>query len=1107
MNEDYNIVLNKLDAFIKKYYLNMIVRGLFISIILAASLYLLITLLEYFGHFPGLVRSILFFSSLILFLYVLSYFIFIPLFKYFRLGKRINHKQAARIIQSHFPEAQDKLENTLELALMAEVSPDSMDLIKASIRQKSKEISPIPFLNAIRINKNLKYLRYIIPIAAVFILILAFWPSAISEGTERIVRYNKEFISPPPFRFSLVNDSLNIRKGDDIKIKLRARGEMRPDKVYIHFSGNHLRMVEEDSYFVHEFKNLNNPLDFYVSSGEIQSSEYTIKVLPAPGILDFEIRVNTPDYTQTENQVLQNIGDITVPLGSHITWSFDTQATDSLFLRFGSEAPIAATEVGNLHVLRRNIFQNCSYYVSLANNYFTDTDIIDFYISVVPDRYPAIQVQKLQDTLSPSVFYFNGQISDDYGFNHLQFVYEHTNDDPDSVERIELAMNPNISTQQFYYAFDFKKTGLKAGQTISYYFEVGDNDAINGSKVSRSHTMKYHLPSKEELNALNDSTNKNIEDKINEAKELSESLQKDMQKLRKDMIDKDLSQWERQQMMEKVNQKHQRLEQLSEQIARENSKRNSKLNHFSEQAEQALQKQKQIEELMKSLMDDEMKKLMEELNELMKDFNKEKLNELAEEMDYSLDDMNKELDQNLELLKRYEVEQRLENSIEQLKELSDKQKELSKQTKDKTSDDSTLTDKQKEQAQEFEELKKSYKETLDKNEALKSPMRLDEFKESFEEISEDFKKGSDQLEQNKKNKASDTQEQNSQQLQQLSKDMQSMMDNNMMMAQQEDMDDLRQVLENLIQFSFDQEDLMDKLGKINSRDPRYKNVVNEQSKLGEKYDIIRDSLNALGSRVSQINSVIQKEQSAIDSKLRKIMDEFADNRVYNVITTQQFIMTHTNNLILLLSEAYQQMQQQMAMQMCGSGNCKKKKGKGKPQMGNMRQRQESLKKQMQQMINQMKKAQQGGSKQDQNAMNKKLAKMLAEQEMMQKMLNDMMSETLSPKSAKMLNEINRMMEESMNDLINRNITPELLKRQEMIITRMLEAEKSEFEREQEKKRKSEEARDYEISNPENAFEQEKQKIKFSEMLQKNNLRLNDYYKSQYKEYLLKMGEE
>jgi len=135
--------------------------------------------------------------------------------------------------------------------------------------------------------------------------------------------------------------------------------------------------------------------------------------------------------------------------------------------------------------------------------------------------------------------------------------------------------------------------------------------------------------------------------------------------------------------------------------------------------------------------------------------------------------------------------------------------------------------------------------------------------------------------------------------------------------------------------------------------------------------------------------------------------------------------------------------------------------------------------------------------------NKQLAKMLAQQEVFQKQLSELMqNSSLSPKDAKKLSEINNMVEQMKRDIVNQNITPQMLKRQDLIITRLLEAEQSDYERETEKKRKSEEGYNKEKRNINEFIEYKKSVNGVNEIIIYQNIKLNKYYSKKYGEYLL-----
>ena len=148
-------IYQKLDKFIKKYYLNQLIRGGIISLLSLLILLIVFSVFEYYINFNVVFRTFLFWAYILINLFTIAFFIIILLLKLFKFSKVIKYSDAAKIIGSHFKEIDDKLINVLELAEMNQ----NNDLINASIEQKTLKISPIPILNAINFktyfNENL----------------------------------------------------------------------------------------------------------------------------------------------------------------------------------------------------------------------------------------------------------------------------------------------------------------------------------------------------------------------------------------------------------------------------------------------------------------------------------------------------------------------------------------------------------------------------------------------------------------------------------------------------------------------------------------------------------------------------------------------------------------------------------------------------------------------------------------------------------------------------------------------------------------------------------------------------------------------------------------
>ncbi|WP_309597289.1 hypothetical protein [Flavobacterium davisii] len=227
--ESKQLIFAKLESFIKKYYTNELLRGSLFFIGLGLFYFLFTSFIEYFLWLQPTGRSILFWLFIIVEFFLLIRFIAIPLFKLFRLQKGLSYEEASFIIGKHFNEVNDKLVNFLQLTNDINQS----ELLLASIDQKAKGLQPIPFSNAIDLNKNKKY----IPLALIpFLIILFFMISGkeeyLAQGIHRVINYNKHFSPPAPFEL-YIKDSLVTQQNKDFTLTVFSKGKINPDKAVI----------------------------------------------------------------------------------------------------------------------------------------------------------------------------------------------------------------------------------------------------------------------------------------------------------------------------------------------------------------------------------------------------------------------------------------------------------------------------------------------------------------------------------------------------------------------------------------------------------------------------------------------------------------------------------------------------------------------------------------------------------------------------------------------------------------------------------------------------------------------------------------------------------
>jgi hypothetical protein len=99
-----------------------------------------------------------------------------------------------------------------------------------------------------------------------------------------------------------------------------------------------------------------------------------------------------------------------------------------------------------------------------------------------------------------------------------------------------------------------------------------------------------------------------------------------------------------------------------------------------------------------------------------------------------------------------------------------------------------------------------------------------------------------------------------------------------------------------------------------------------------------------------------------------------------------------------------------------------------------------------------------------------------------------------------LNPLIKELEQQEKDLINKNFSPEMLRRQQDILTRLLESEKALRERGFEEKRESESGKDKNYGNLIRFDEYNRQKLGQVEILRAVDPMLSKYYKDKAGEY-------
>ena len=407
--------------------------------------------------------------------------------------------------------------------------------------------------------------------------------------------------------------------------------------------------------------------------------------------------------------------------------------------------------------------------------------------------------------------YFDGNIQDDHGFSSLTFNYR-VGDPNDKAHQKIYTKTVDADLRQtqsnFFYYWNLKDDAIKPGDQVTYYFEVADNDGVNGPKKVRSPEHTLNIPDANELNnQLNEGTEV-VKQKMESAVKLAGQIERESQKLNEMLLDKNNMSFDEKKQIQDLLQKKKDLDDLVKEVQNENQKNLFNRQQNQQQSAELSQKQQQMNQLMQQLLDPKTQEMLERLQQMLQQDQKDATRDQLSKMQMDCKYLRKELDRMLELYRKLDFEQKLNQSAEQLKNLSNEQQQLSDQAKQPNSDPQNMQMEQKSLNKSFQDIKKTLDDLDKTNQQAEHKQDFQNPKQEEQSIEQQMEKSAEELGKNDSQKASQSQKQAADQMSQLAEKMQQKEQEGEEEQNSVDEEQLRQLLKNLINSSFEQEAVM-----------------------------------------------------------------------------------------------------------------------------------------------------------------------------------------------------------------------------------------------------------------------------------------------------------
>jgi len=922
-----------------------------------------------------------------------------------------------------------------------------------------------------------------------------------NHAFQRSLEFWVSFEKPNPFHYSVSPSSLLVEQGHNQVFQIQFEGK-EPVKIIFEFKTEiehdfrSFSLMKDSAVYLTEFIQLTQSGSFRFKMDEYYSKVYPIEVQTLPRFDSLFVHITPPSYTALapftesypsssiefpEGSELKLRGFVNKPLQEIEVHS--TQ-TDSLFmiknkdLVWTSSLITIKADTLNFSLTDTYGLQNSNPY-PLQLNPFADNPPTVLLLQPAP-------VTSISTETSINLLY---ESADDYGLSASFIEWKVQRLFSDKVETGRKKILNGTKTGLRTYTWDFSAFDLQPQEEITYWIKVWDNDGVNGPKSAKSLEFILRIPSLTEQFLGEQQMEESIGDTFSEIKDDMNKMSQEYREFLEKMAENPRQSLENQRKLDNVKQQQQELDKTVEEINKKFEELKKELEDNNQLSDETQKAYEDLQKLVEEIKDDEFLKALEDLQKALNNFDQRSIQQAMQQVKFDEEKYRERIARTMELFKQIKLSADTERLQKALEDLAQKQEALAK---DSTSKASENAQKQDQLNKELEKLDKMT-EDLAKNPPEKMQQAVQEFteamKEKLSEAQSDMKDAKEHLEQNNSGEAKPKQKSAKEKLKEAGA-MASEFKEQMGQKQKSiDKQALEHILAQLLLISESEESIMYKTNDLDQKSNGFIQQARGQQVINSVFNLVADSLYRVASVNPGFSSSVLEKKNETQRNLDRSLNYLTERDRVSSVSQLRVAMGGVNELASILVSILEQSDNSSDGEGGGGGMSPEQMMQ---QMKEMSGEQQQMNQQMQEMINDMQ-----GNRLSQEGM-ERLEQMSKTQQKILKQLEELQKNGNFKQGDKMMSELKRLaeeMEDSINDMRGGRTDKIVVKRQQNILSRMLQAEKAMEEREEDEKRKGEQVKESIYSNPPPVTLDE---LKKRIMLQLQNGELTPYTKDYQK---------
>jgi len=460
-----------------------------------------------------------------------------------------------------------------------------------------------------------------------------------------------------------------------------------------------------------KFDNPVTDFRYYFRSASGSSDTMSVNVIHRPVINRVGAELSYPGYTGRGREDIEMLaGRLKALRGTEVT--IEGESSKDLLggeILFSSGLKLPLEISGSRFRVSFTAEDDDTFHVRVSDSlgYHSRRRVI-YPVEVREDLEPEIEIERpstgeqLPRSMMVDLYYRAG---DDFGLSEVNLLYKKAGKENDfKSEPLFRPSGNRVTEVEQGYSWSLEGNNIMPGDRVLFYLEARDNNTLTGPGYARTETRKLLVPSLSQMYAeyrdQESSRRNDLEEIYNQGEEVKEKLRELSLKFK---AEGEMN-WAKKKEGEKLIRKYENLREKVSEVVDGFEKSLNTLQQNRMTSMRVGRKLEQIRDLVSQIENSKLAGMIEKMNRIMNELPEDEVNAAMDEVETSMEEMMRSMDRTIEYLREIMREEKLEALMRRMEDMLEKQKQLRDSTR--TGDLSELAEDQEKLSGEAEELEK-----------------------------------------------------------------------------------------------------------------------------------------------------------------------------------------------------------------------------------------------------------------------------------------------------------------------------------------------------------------------------------------------------------------